>query len=55
MDCLLLEGECKLFQICINRAASILMYVRVGGKFEHLKFYVKYELTSVGDLVSQAK
>ena len=55
MDCLLLEVEFKLFQIYINHAPLIWVYVHVGGKFEHLQFYIKYELISVGDLVSQAK
>lgn len=55
MDCLLLGDEFKLFQIYVNHAPLILMCVRVGGKFDHLQFYVKYELTSFGDLVNQAK
>jgi hypothetical protein len=55
MDCLLLGVEFKLFQIDISHALLILVYVQVGGKYEHLQFYVKRELISVGDLVSQAK
>jgi hypothetical protein len=55
MDCLLLEVQFKLFQIYINHASLILVYVHVGGKFEHLHFYIKYELISFGDLISQAK
>jgi len=31
MDCLLLGDEFKLFEIYVNHAPLILMYVRVGG------------------------
>jgi hypothetical protein len=55
MDCLLIWVLFKPFQISISRAPVILVYVQVGGRFEHSRFYVKYELASVGDLVSQAK
>ena len=42
MYCFLLEVEFKLFQIYINHAPLILVYVGVGGKFEHLQFYIIY-------------
>jgi hypothetical protein len=55
MDCLLLGVDFKLFQIGISHAPLILVYVQVGGKYEHLQFYTKCELISVGDLLSQQK
>ena len=53
MECLLLGIEFKLCQIDISHAPIILVYVQVGGKHENLQFYIKCELISVGDLVSQ--
>ena len=55
MECLLLGIEFKLCQIDISHAPIILVYVQVGGKHENLQFYIKCELISVGDLVSQQK